>query len=278
MRKILETMFKRWIVRVSAIILIIFAICAIFAPLIATWNPDENNLFDVLQGCSAEHFLGTDNYGRDTFSRIIYGARVSLLVGVSSVLAGALAGTVLGLIAGYFGGIIDEVIMRVMEMLMSIPQVVLALSLGAVFGGGLFNLTVILAVSSVPGYVRLIRSQVMSVKESDYVLAARVIGSTDWHIIFRHILHNTFSPMIVMMTQSVGLTILGEAGLSFLGMGVSPPTASWGGMIADGKALLTTAPLVAVTPGVCIVLLVMSLNIVGDALRDALDPRLRGRV
>ncbi len=276
MNKILKTMFQRKVVVVSSAIILMFIIFALFANYIAPNDPNKQDLYNILKSPSSQHLLGTDKFGRDILSRLIFGARISLLIGVLAVGVASVIGAVLGMVSGYFGGIIDAVIMRIIEMIMSVPQIILAIALSAVLGGGVLNLTIILGVTAIPGYVRLMRAQVLSVKEMDYILAQKVIGSNSWRIIFKHVLHNSLSPMLIMMMQTVGFTILAEAGMSFLGLGITPPTATWGGMISDGKSYLMNAPILAVSPGICIVMLVMSLNFIGDGLRDALDPRLRG--
>jgi len=278
MGKTLKLLFKRKIVLVSAVVVVLFVLIALFAKTVVPYDPNEADLHNALEQPNLKHLLGTDNFGRDILTRLVYGSRVSLLVGVLAVCMAAMLGLLLGLVSGFFGGIIDSVIMRVCEMLLSIPQIILALALGAVIGGGLFNLTILLGISAIPGYIRIIRSQVLSIKQMDYIMAQKIIGSGNARIIFRHVLHNSISPMIVMMTQTVGYTILAEAGLSFLGLGVNPPTASWGGMINDGKSYLTAVPILAISPGICVMTLVMSLNFVGDGLRDVLDPRLRGTI
>lgn len=275
-QKFLRALFKRKIVVIGAVGVVFFALVAIFAPLIAPYDPNAVSFIDSLQGPSAAHLLGTDNFGRDVLSRLIYGARVSLLVGVFAVAIACAIGTCFGLIAAYFGGWVDAVIMRVCEAVLAIPNTVLAMSLLAVFGGGLKNMAIILGVSTIPGYVRMMRAEALSAKQTDYVMAGKLQGSSDARLMFRHILPNCLSPIIVMMTQQVGQTILVEAGLSFLGIGISVPTASWGSMVTDGKAYLLSNPVFAISPGVCVALLVICLNLFGDGIRDALDPRLRG--
>ncbi|WP_434310659.1 ABC transporter permease [Hominifimenecus sp. rT4P-3] len=275
-KKFFRALFKRKIVIIGAVGVGIFVLMAILAPLIAPYDPAAVSLMATNQGPSAEHLLGTDNFGRDVLSRIIYGARVSLLVGVFAVAIACVIGTFLGMLAAYFGGWVDAVIMRMCEAVMAIPNTVLAMALIAVFGGGMRNLAIILGVSTIPGYVRMMRAQALSTKELDYIMAGKLQGSSNLRLMYKHILPNCLSPIIVMMTQQVGQTILVEAGLSFLGIGISIPTASWGTMVSDGKAFLMTNPVFAISPGVCIALLVICLNLFGDGIRDALDPRLRG--
>ena len=208
----------------------------------------------------------------------MFGARVSLLIGVLAVAVAGVVGVFLGLFAAYFGGWADIIIMRLCDSVMSVPAVIVALALITIFGSGIVNLSLILGITAVPGFIRMIRGQALSVRELDYITYATTQGARDFNIIVRHILPNTISPIIVLMTQMVGVTILMEAGLSFIGVGISVPTASWGSMVSDGKQYLLTNPAVAIVPGICIAVLVVCLNVVGDGIRDALDPKLRGQV
>ncbi|MBT9778453.1 ABC transporter permease subunit [Clostridium sp. MCC353] len=276
--KFSKTLFSRKIVSVSGFFILLFIVIAVFAPLIAPYDPDFADFAAYLQGPSRLHVLGTDSYGRDVLSRIIYGTRVSLIIGVLAVVIACAVGTFFGMAAGYFGGVADDVINRLTEAVRAIPQVVLAMALTAVFGGGIRNLALILGISSMAGYVRMMRGQVLSIKEADYIMAAKLQGNKNFQLMFKHILPNSISPIIVMMTQQVGNTILSEAGLSFLGLGISAPTASWGSMVSEGRMFLLQNPVFALTPGICVAVLVISLNMFGDGIRDALDPRLRGEI
>lgn len=271
-----HTLFRRKIVVVAALIILFFFICAVASPLLATHNPNEMILKDKLQGCSAEHLLGTDQLGRDLYSRIVYGSRIAFIVGVLSVILAGIVGTIIGLVAGYFGGIVDSILMRIIEAIMAIPSIILALALVAIFGRSFLMLPVVLGVSAIPGYARMMRGQVLTVRELDYVQASRIRGNSSIITMAKHIFPNCLSPMIVIMTQSIGSTILGEAALSFLGAGIEPPTASWGAMVNDGYKYLYTNPGFAIIPGVAVILLVLAFNIFGDGVRDALDPRMRG--
>lgn len=277
-RKFLKVLFKRKMVLISAIGLVLFICMAIFAPIISPYDPNAQSLMDTLQGPSARYLLGTDNYGRDILSRIFYGARVSLVVGVAAVLVACAIGTFFGMVAGFFGGWVDDVINRISEAIRAIPQIVLAMSLCAVFGGGILNLSIILGISNIAVYIRMMRGQVLSIKQQDYIMAAKLQGNSSMGIMMKHILPNCISPIIVQMTLQVGQTILSEAGLSFLGLGISAPTASWGSIVSDGRMYLLQNPMFSLAPGVCIALLVVFLNTVGDGVRDALDPRMRGRL
>lgn len=277
-RKFLKVLFKRKMVLISAIGLVLFICMAIFAPIISPYDPNAQSLMDTLKGPSAQYLLGTDNYGRDILSRIFYGARVSLTVGVAAVLVACAIGTFFGMVAGFFGGWVDDVINRISEAIRAIPQIVLAMSLCAVFGGGILNLSIILGISNIAVYIRMMRGQVLSIKQKDYIMAAKLQGNSSMGIMMKHILPNCISPIIVQMTLQVGQTILSEAGLSFLGLGISAPTASWGSIVSDGRMYLLQNPMFSLAPGVCIALLVVFLNTVGDGVRDALDPRMRGRL
>lgn len=277
-KKTIKTLFARKVSLFSAVVVALFIITAVFASFIAPYDPNFADFAAYLQGPSKAHLLGTDNYGRDVLSRIIYGTRVSLIIGVLAVMIACAIGTFLGMIAGYFGGIVDDVINRLMEAVRAIPQIILAMALTAVFGSGIRNLAIILGISSMAGYVRMMRGQVLTIKQSDYIMAGKLQGNKNFRLMFKHILPNSISPIIVMMTQQVGSTILAEAGLSFLGLGISAPTASWGSMVSEGRLFLLQNPVFALTPGICVAVLVISLNMFGDGVRDALDPRLRGEV
>lgn len=275
-RKFCTVLFSRKIVLVSALVILFFAICAIASPLMAPCDPYEQDLSRRLEGVSSEHWLGTDQLGRDLYSRIVYGSRVAFMVGILAVIAAAVMGCAIGLVSGYFGGWVDQVLMRLMEAQMSIPPLILALALVAVFGRSIPMLIFVLGVSAIPNFARMMRGQVLSVREMDYVAASRIRGNSNTSTMVRHILPNCISPIIVIMTQSIGGSILAEASMSFLGAGIVPPTASWGAMVNDGYSYIYDAPLFALAPGVAIILLVLAFNIFGDGLRDALDPRLRG--
>lgn len=277
-RQFIKALFSRKIVLVSACIVMLIILVAVFAYQIMPYDPNKPQVRARNQGPSAEHLLGTDEYGRDVLSRIIIGSRVSLIVGVLAVIIACIIGTTLGMVAGYFGGVVDDVISRVAEAIRVIPQVVLAIALCAVFGGGIVNMSIILGISNMTVYIRMMRSQVMSIKERDYIMAGRLQGNSNGRLMLRHILPNSISPIIVTMTQQIGGTILSEAGLSFLGLGISAPTASWGTLVSGGRAYLLTNPVYSLAPGVCIALLVICLNSLGDGVRDALDPRLRGEL
>lgn len=263
-------------VRIGFVIICIMVFAAVFAPIISPYGYNDQDLTHILQAPNAEHLLGTDALGRDLLSRIIYGARASLAVGVVSTLIAGTLGIMLGLIAGTFGKAVDAVIMRIMDAMMSIPVTILALFLGAILGKGLGNIMLCIGIVMMPGYARMTRGQVLSVKQLDYVTAGKIGGATRMKIALKHILPNCIAPNLVLATMNLGSAIMTEAGLSFLGMGINPPTPSWGAMVSEGYKYLTTAPHVAIIPGIFIILTVWSFNVCGDALRDAIDPRLRG--
>jgi len=276
LRRFFRVFLGRGLVVFGMVVFLAFLIIAIFAPQIAPYDPLDRNLEEALQQPNAQHLLGTDAIGRDTLSRLIYGTRISLIVGVLVVTIAGGFGVILGAIAGYFGGIIGAVVMRLMDTLMTIPMMILALAISALLGGGLKNVVIALGFGLIPGYARLMASQVMVNKETDYVMAGHAMGASNWRIIARHIMPNCFSPILVLVTMMMGTTILAEAGLSFIGIGITPPTPAWGGMVTDGRNYLLSNPFLSVAPGVAIMLMVFSFNMVGDGLRDALDPRLRG--
>lgn len=275
-RRFRRALLNRGIVLFGIVVVTMLILTAILAPLLAPYDPYKQNLSESLLHPNKEHLLGTDLLGRDTLSRVIYGTRTSLMVGVIAVGVAATIGMTLGLIAGYFGGATFAVIMRFMDALMSIPMIALALIIASMLGGGLKNVMIALGIGLMPGYTRLMCGQVLSAKENEYIVASRAIGSSHTRIMLRHILPNCFPPLIVLMTMMLGTTILAEAGLSFLGIGIEPPGAAWGAMVSDGYRYLLTNPVLSFAPGVAVMLVVFAFNMVGDGLRDALDPRLRG--
>jgi ABC-type dipeptide/oligopeptide/nickel transport system permease subunit len=276
LRRFIRIFFGRKLVLFGMVVIAVFFILAVFAPQIAPYGPYKQDLAHTLAPPSWQHLLGTDNFGRDTLSRIIYGSRIALMVGVIAVGIAAGAGMILGLIAGYFGGWRNTLIMRFMDALMAFPMILLALLLTSLLGGGLVNVMVALGIALMPGYARIMCGQVLSIRENDYVLAGQAIGATNFRIMTRHIFPNSLPPILVMVTLMMGQTILAEAGLSYLGIGVELPTATWGGMINEGYQYLLSKPILSFAPGIAIMLVVFSFNMIGDGLRDALDPRLRG--
>jgi ABC-type dipeptide/oligopeptide/nickel transport system permease subunit len=249
---------------------------AMFAGWIAPYDPYKTDPWSSLEQPSKVHLLGTDNAGRDTLSRLLYGARTALIIGFVTIFTSAIIGVLLGLIAGYYGGIIGMFIMRTMDSLMCFPMIMLAILVSAILGGGMKNVIIALTVASVPVYARVVNGMTLSLKENDYILAEQGMGSSNLRIIFGHVLPNTFHQIIVLITLGLGNIILAEAGLSFLGIGISAPEAAWGSMVNDGYQYLLSNPVLSFAPGLAIMLVVFAFNMVGDGLRDALDPRLRG--
>ena len=268
--------FQRKLVMVGFAILLLVAFTAIFAEWLAPYDPYRGDLKESLQQPSTKHLLGTDIQGRDTLSRLIFGSRTALMVGFGCVFVAGIAGVILGLVAGYFGGITNMVIMRCMDALMGFPMLLLALVIAAILGSGIQNVIIALSVATLPGYARVMHGLTLSVKENDYILAQRAMGSSNIRTMFTHILPNTLPPMIVLITLQLGALILAEAGLSFLGIGIKPPGTAWGAMVYDGYRYLLSNPMLSFAPGLAIMLVVFAFNMVGDGLRDALDPRLRG--
>jgi peptide/nickel transport system permease protein len=275
-RRVLRLLAGRKVVLISMVIILILIFTAILAPVIAPYDPYEQHREIRLASPSSEHLLGTDTLGRDLLSRIMFGSQTALMVGLVAICIAATIGTVLGLTAGYFGGIAYVIIMRFVDALMSIPLIVSALVLAALLGGGLLNIMIAVGIGMSSTYTRLICAMTLKIKENDFITAGRAIGASNLRIMLVHCLPNCFSQMIVLMTINMGGAIMVEAALSYLGVGIQPPGAAWGSMIQQGVAYLTQDPLLALVPGVAILLVVYAFNIFGDGLRDALDPRLRG--
>jgi peptide/nickel transport system permease protein len=275
-RRFSRVFLGRKLVLFGLIIIVLFVVLAIFAPLIAPYPSNTPDLPAALQSPSSEHWLGTDALGRDTLSRIIYGSRTSLEIGLIVVTIACLTGIILGTIAGYYGGWTHSIIMRLIDALMSFPMILLAMVITALMGSGMRNVIIALSVAMMPMYARVMCAQVLSIKINDYVTASRSIGASNFRIMIRHIIPNCFPPLIVLATMMLGSVILVEAGLSFLGIGIKPPTPTWGNMINDGRMYLLKLPILSFAPGFALMLLIFAFNMVGDGLRDALDPRLRG--
>ncbi|MFY9383489.1 ABC transporter permease [Acetomicrobium sp.] len=250
-------------------------ICALFAPLIATHDYAKQDLPSMLQPPSNAHLFGTDEFGRDIFSRVIYGSRVSIKVGFLAVGISLLTGLFFGSIAGYYGRLLDSVICALIDIALAFPMTLLAIAIIAVLGPGLFNVCLAIALSSWGSFARIARGQFLSLKNQEFVEAARILGYSDARIIFRHILPNSLAPLVVLTTLEVPKAIIVEATLSFLGLGIQPPLPSWGSIMSSGRSFLFHAPWITIFPGVMIILIVMGFNLLGDALRDSLDPRLR---
>jgi len=256
-------------------VLVLLVFCAVFAPFIAPYDPVQMDIRHRLESPSSSHWLGTDNFGRDIFSRIIYGSRVSLYVGFIAVGIGAIFGGLIGGISGFYGGRLDNLIMRIMDVFLAIPQIILALAIVSVFGTNLTNVMIAVGISILPRYARVVRASALSVREQEYVEAARALGTSNFSIIVETLIPNCMAPIIVQSTLGVAKAILSAATLSFLGMGIQPPTPEWGSMLSAGRQFLRNAPHITVFPGLAIVIVVIALNMLGDGLRDALDPKLR---
>lgn len=259
----------------SAMILILFLLAAVFAPWVAPYDHLKQSLTDRLQDPSLAHWLGTDELGRDVLSRVIFGARVSLTIGLVPTLISMAIGTVLGLCAGFYGGKTDFIIMRLADVMLAFPSLLLAMVVMYTMGGGLINIFIALSLVNWAGTARIVRSQTLSLKEKEFVEAARSIGVKKWTIMFRHILPNCLPSLIVLFTLNIPSAILSEASLSFLGIGAQPPSASWGLMAVRGKKYLFSEPWLSIAPSMAIMIVVMAFNFLGDGLRDVLDPYLK---
>lgn len=255
--------------------IVLLVICAIFANQLAPFSFSKQNLMHTFELPSAKHLLGTDEFGRDIMSRLIYGARVSLQVGFIAVGISLMVGGLLGAFSGFYGGTLDNVIMRVMDVLLAVPQTLLAIAIAAALGPGLFNMMIAVGISAVPNYARIVRSSVLSIRGMEYVEAARAVGSSDFRIILRHIIPNSMAPIIVQSTLGVASAILNAAGLSFIGLGIQPPNPEWGAMLSGGRQYIRDFPHLTLYPGLAIMLTILALNFLGDGLRDALDPKLK---
>ncbi|GAA0466811.1 ABC transporter permease [Alkalibacillus silvisoli] len=255
--------------------IILMIVVSIIGPYFTPYDPTSTNLPDRFQGPSAEYWFGTDHMGRDIFSRIIHGMSMTLFVGFASVILGALVGIPIGIVSGYYGGRVDSIIMRFIDILLAFPGILLALAIVSILGGSLINVTIAVAIYAVPGFARIIRGSTLAAKKLEYVDAIRALGAGDRRIIFKHIMPNVLSPVIVNATLYIATAILTAAGLSFLGMGVQPPDPEWGAMLNDGRGYMNDAVHITFFPGLFIVIVVLAFNIFGDGLRDALDPKMK---
>jgi peptide/nickel transport system permease protein len=276
-RRTLKRFMSHRLAMIGALILAVMTVCAIFAPLLAPYDPNAINLIHISEGPSSAHWFGTDNVGRDILSRVLYGARISLSVGVVAVSIYLTIGFLLGAIAGYAGGFVDSMIMRFTDIMMCFPTFVLILILVGMVGPNIFNIMLVIGLFGWPGIARLVRGQVLQLRELDYVLAARALGGTSKYVMFRHILPNVIGPLTVAGSLGIAGAILAEAGLSFLGLGVVKPMPSWGSMLSDARnpSTMATQPWLWITPGLLISLAVLSANFIGDGLRDAFDVKSR---
>jgi peptide/nickel transport system permease protein len=257
----------------SFALMILIILSAVLAQQITHFSPIKLNAKVRLSAPSSEFWLGTDAMGRDVFTRIMYGGRVSLWIGLASVILGVVSGVPLGLISGYFGGVVDTVLMRIMDLILAFPGIIFAIWLVSMLGPGVNQVIIAIAFWDLPGYSRVVRGSVLSIKDVDYIQASRALGGNSWKIMFKHVLPNVIAPIIIMSSLSISGSILAAASLSFLGLGAQPPTPEWGLMLAEGRPYIRTAWWLMVFPGVMITLFVLASNIFGDGLRDALDPR-----
>lgn len=256
-------------------IILLLVFCAVFAELIAPYDPTKQDLSHMFETPSSAHWLGTDEFGRDILSRLIYGARVSLQVGFVAVGIALVVGGFLGAVSGYYGGRLDNTIMRIMDVLLSIPQTLLAIAIVAALGPSLMNLMIAVGISAVPNYARIVRGSVLSIRGMEFIEAARAVGSADLRIILKHIIPNSMAPIIVQSTLGVASAILNAAGLSFIGLGIQPPNPEWGAMLSGGRQYIRDFPHMTLYPGLAIMFTILALNFLGDGLRDALDPKLK---
>jgi peptide/nickel transport system permease protein len=275
LREVIEVFNQNKTSWVGLVLLLIMVAVALLAPVLAPYNPVEQHILERLQSPSSKYLLGTDQYGRDILSRVIWGARISLVIGFSSIFLGLVIGGAIGLIAGYKGGATDNIIMRIMDVFMSFPTLIMGLLVVAVLGASLVNLIVAIALTVVPRFARIARAPTVAVKQRDFVEASRAMGFSDLRIMVVHILPNIMGEIMVMASLWIATAVRIEASLSFIGLGVKPPTPTWGGMIRDGFGFILDAPWLSIYPGAVILITVFAFNMLGDGLRDAIDPKLR---
>lgn len=271
----MKRLLKNKMAVLGGIILIFIVLASLLAPWISPYDYTYQELYNVNAGPSAEHWLGTDSLGRDILSRLLHGGRNSLTIGIVSTVLSALAGTALGATAGYYGGAYDNVIMRILDVFQAVPSMLLAIAISATLGTGYINCIIALTISGIPGSARMARASCMGVRNQDYIEAAVSINASEPRIIFKHVLMNALAPIFVMATMGVASNILMSASLSFVGLGVQPPEAEWGAMVSAGRNVLRYYPHICISPAIIIMLTVLSINMLGDGLRDALDPRLK---
>ncbi len=272
---VMKSLKRNKVAMLGLIILLILLFLAVFSDVIAPYSYEKQDLQNAYQHPNAKYIFGTDEFGRDIFSRVIFGARISLMVGFISVGIALLIGGILGAISGFYGGRIDNIIMRFMDVLLAIPQTLLAIAIVAALGAGLINLMIAVGISSIPNYARIVRASVMTIRGEEYIEAARASGTNDVTIILKHILPNCVAPVIVQVTLGIAGAILTAAGMSFIGLGIQPPVPEWGSMLSSGRDYIRGYAYMTMFPGVAIITTVLSLNLLGDGLRDALDPKLK---
>lgn len=271
----LKRLMKNKAAVIGGIVILFIILIGAFGPLFLKVDPNAQNILNKLQPPSKEHWFGTDNFGRDIFTRIIYGTKLTLTVGFLSVIIGGVLGVVLGIVAGYYGGLMDTITMRLMDILLAFPGILLALAIVSVLGGSLINVIIAVGIFSIPAFARIVRGSTLQVKKLEYIDAVRALGASDMRIIFKHILPNILSPIIVQATMRIATAILTASGLAFLGLGAQPPTPEWGAMLSDGRTYMHNAGHMVLIPGMMIVVVVLAFNIFGDGLRDALDPKMK---
>ncbi|WP_184663599.1 ABC transporter permease [Texcoconibacillus texcoconensis] len=276
MKKVYKKLKKNKTAMVGGILILFFIIVSIIGPVLTPFDPDAQDYTNRLASPNADNWFGTDHHGRDIFTRIIHGTSITLYIGFSSVLLGSVAGTVIGIVSGYYGKKIDAILMRSMDVLLAFPGILLALAIVSILGGSLQNVIIAVAVFSIPVFARIVRGSTLAVKKLEYVDAVRALGASDFRIIFRHILPNIMSPIIVQATLRMATAILAASGLSFLGLGAQPPTPEWGAILSQGRNYMWDDPHYALFPGLAIVVVVLAFNLFGDGLRDALDPKTKG--
>ena len=272
---VMKRLFKNKAAVVGGVIILFFIVVAIIGPYLVKTDPLHQNLVNKLQPPSKEHWFGTDNFGRDIFSRIVHGTGLTLTVGFLSVAVGGIIGVIIGIVSGYYGGWLDTISMRLMDVLLAFPGILLALAIVSVLGGSLQNVIIAVGIFSVPAFARIVRGSTLQVKKLEYIDAVRSLGASDIRIIFRHILPNIMSPIIVQATMRIATAILTASGLAFLSLGAPPPTPEWGAMLNDGRTYMHNAGHMVLIPGIAIVIVVLAFNIFGDGLRDALDPKMK---
>ncbi len=275
-QEVVRRLLRKPLAIAGTVLMLIMVLSALLAPTIAPFAPDDQGIGDPFAPPSARHLFGTDQFGRDVFSRVAFGGRISLQIGLIAVAIGGGAGLVLGCVAGYLSGWADETVMRIIDIMLAFPGILLAIAVVVVLGPSLYNLMIAVGVGAIPTFSRVVRASVLEAKERDYVTAARAMGISDFKIVARHILPNIMAPFIVLATLDVATAILSGTALSYLGMGAKPPTPEWGLMLSDGRDFIRNAWWVGTFPGLAITITVIGINLLGDGLRDALDPRLRG--
>lgn len=277
LRQFASIFFRNRMAVIGVCILALLLGAAIFAPFVIPYEYDEQDLLATLEWPSGRHFFGTDEFGRDIFSRVVYASRISVTVGIVSVAIGMFFGGLLGAAAGFYGGAADDIVMRCVDVLLAIPSILFAIAIAASLGPGLFNMMLAVGISSIPYYARILRGSVLSIREQEFIEASKAVGSSNLRILFRHVIPNCLAPIIVQGTLGVADGILYAAALSFIGLGIQPPTPEWGGMLSGGRSFIRDYSYMTFFPGLAIVITILALNFVGDALRDALDPKLRDR-